>query len=334
MKTKQAIAFIMFFLFFAEARSQDVIRIDTVSYSYYNTVFNGYTHVKSYQITNISDKECLTWVSDTPTKGKSASVLVHEYFIKRKNDFSYIQWMHEEDFGRPISNWTIGTSFLKRIMPNEVFSYIIVKNNDSLVMYDEKIVVISKDEVERCIGGTTFSFDESLFFPFSSICLSDGALEINTIKTAVDYRQLPILSIENENLIPLIDSVVRFYDNIEQKSDSLFITISTSKRPGQEYSILLISSDEHRITIFDGIRDPIGCFYYKNYLFVVYEKESAQFFSPTNTKKSFPYDPHIKDKPFVIDDTHPYWVYYYHNGETKLLGESIPPEYSPQRNDE
>lgn len=180
MVTKQAIAFMTFFLFFAEARSQDAIRIDTVSYSYYNTVFNGYTHVKSYQITNMSDKEYLTWVSDTPTEGKSASVLVHDYFRKRKNDFSYIQWMHEEDSGRPISNWTIGTSFLKRIKPNEDFSYIIVKNNDSLVMFDERIVVISRDEVESCIGGVAFSFDESLFFPFSSICLSVGVLEIQS----------------------------------------------------------------------------------------------------------------------------------------------------------
>ena len=148
------------------------------------------------------------------------------------------------------------------------------------------------------------------------------------------FKQLPILSIENENLIPLIDSVVRFYDNIEQKSDSLFITISTLKRPGQEYSILLISSDEHRITIFDGYRDPIGCFYYKDYLFVVYEKESEQFFSSTNTKKSFRYDPHIKDKIFVIDDSQPYWYYYCYGDCFVLFSECIPPEYSPQHNDE
>lgn len=148
------------------------------------------------------------------------------------------------------------------------------------------------------------------------------------------FKQLPMLSIENENLLPLIDDVVRFYDNIEQKSDSLFITISTLKRSGQENPVLLISSNEHRITIFDGLEDPIGFFYHKNYLFVVYNKESEQFFSTTNTKKSFCYDPHIKDKLFVIDDSQPYWYYKFFGDKFVLLSECIPPEYRLQRNDE
>lgn len=148
------------------------------------------------------------------------------------------------------------------------------------------------------------------------------------------FKQLPGLSIRNENLLPLIDDVVRFYDNIEQKSDSLFITISTLKRPGQEYPILLISSNEHRITIFDGYDDPIGYFYYKNYLFVIYEKESEQFFASTNTQKNFRYDPHIKEKPFVIDDSQPYWYYYCFGDHFVLVSECIPPEYRPKSNDE
>ena len=150
----------------------------------------------------------------------------------------------------------------------------------------------------------------------------------------IKYKQLPMLSIENENLLPLIDDVVRFYDNIEQKSDSLFITISTLKRPGQDNPILLISSNEHRITIFDGYDNPYGYFYYKSYLFVFYEKESEQFFSLTNTKKDFRYDPHIKNKPFVIDDSQPYWYYYFCGDNFVLFGECIPQEYSPLRNDE
>ena len=273
-----------FFLFFAEARSQDAIRIDTVSYSYYNTVFNGYTHVKSYQITNMSDKEYLTWVSDTPTEGKSASVLVHDYFRKRKNDFSYIQWMHEEDSGRPISNWTIGTSFLKRIKPNEDFSYIIVKNNDSLVMYDERIVVISRDEVESCIGGTAFSFDESLFFPFSSICLSDGVLEIPS-KIAIGYKQLPMLSIEKEEIYPLLDNAVNLFDNAENNdkdikkeenihhtNDSIIVIYVNFSRLNKflEYSIIY-SPSNNCLTIHPVVN--------KNHVMIVQDDDKQKFIS-------------------------------------------------------
>lgn len=151
---------------------------------------------------------------------------------------------------------------------------------------------------------------------------------------SIKYKQLPMLSIENENLLPIIDDVVRFYDIIEQRPDSLVITISTLKRTEQESPILLISSNEHRITIFDGQDDPIGYFYYKNYLFVVYEKESELYFSSTNIKKSFRYDPNIKEKPFVIDDSQPYWYYYCFGNNFVLLNECIPPKYRPQSNDE
>ena len=153
-------------------------------------------------------------------------------------------------------------------------------------------------------------------------------------QTIVKYRQLPMLSIEKEDIFPLLDNAVNLYDSIEKKSDSLYFVFNTTKKPENDFYLLQIDSDEYRIKIFDGYREPIGYFCYKSYLFVVYGKESEQFFSSTNTKKSFRYDPHIKDKLFVLDDSHPFWVYYYYKGKTKLLGKSIPQEYLPQRIDE
>jgi hypothetical protein len=138
------------------------------------------------------------------------------------------------------------------------------------------------------------------------------------------YKQLPMLLIENEGLIPLFDKSVSFIDTIEEKPDSLFFTINTHKRSKQDYYTLQISSKEHRITIFNGYEDPIGYFYYKNHLFIVYNQESEQFFSETNNKKSFCYDPKIKDKLLVIDDSLPYWDYLYYNDKFILCGESIP----------
>ena len=143
-----------------------------------------------------------------------------------------------------------------------------------------------------------------------------------------EYKQLPLLAVENQEIIPLLDNSTEFFDQIDTKSDSLYFIIRTHKRPEQNFKILQIDSNEHRDAIFDGYDDPIGFFYYKNYLFVVYDKDSEVFFSLTDTKKSFYYN-FTKDNLQIIDDTHPYWVYYYNNGMFNLLGQSIPDEYKP-----
>ena len=145
-----------------------------------------------------------------------------------------------------------------------------------------------------------------------------------------EYKQLPLLAVENQEIIPLLDNSTEFFDQIDTKSDSLYFIIRTHKRPEQNFKILHIESNEHRDAFFDDYDDPIGFFYYRNYLFVVYDKESEEFFSQTDIKKRFYYDPPAKDKLQVIDDSHPYWVYYYNNGIFNLLGQSIPDEYKPQ----
>ena len=144
--------------------------------------------------------------------------------------------MQEEDYGRPISNWTIGTSFLKRIKPDEVFSYIIVKNDDSQSEYGERIVVISRDEVERCLGEAASSFEESLFFPFFSICLSDGAMEIQSKAAMDDYRQLPILT---------DDKGIKKEGNNHHKNDSIIVTYVNFSRKNKfwEYNIIYSPSN-------------------------------------------------------------------------------------------
>ena len=140
----------------------------------------------------------------------------------------------------------------------------------------------------------------------------------------LEYKQLPMLHVENDSLVPLINHAIDYFDNMDVKPDSLFFTISTLKRPDQDFHTLLISSDHHRITIFNGYNDPIGFFYHNDYLFIVYNEESKQFFSTSNTKRSFHFDPHIKDKLQVIDDSQPYWYYYYYDGSFELFRECLP----------
>ncbi len=150
----------------------------------------------------------------------------------------------------------------------------------------------------------------------------------------LEYKQLPMLRVENEGLIPLINHAIDYFDNMDVKPDSLFLTISTLKRPNQDYHTLLISSNEYRITIFNGYDNPIGFFYHNNYLFIVYDEESRQFFSTSSIKKSFYIDPYIKDKLQVIDDSQPYWYYYYHDGSFVLLRECLPFSDDDQNNEE
>ena len=162
---------------------------------------------------------------------------------------------------------------------------------------------------------------------FLSVCRPQTPVVIKS-------KQLPKLSIENKDLLSLVDDIARFFDSVEQKNDSLFITIHTYQRPGHDFYTLLMSSNQYRITIFDGCEDPIGYFYHDNYLFVVYNKDSEQFFSATGVQKSFYYNPKIKDKQQIIDDSQSYWWYYYKDGNFVLFGECIPPQYDNQNNEE
>ena len=45
----------------------------------------------------------------------------------------------------------------------------------------------------------------------------------------------------------------------------------------------------------------------------------------------FEYVPDSDDQLVIIDDSRPYWVYYYLNDRFVLYGESIPDEYRNQR---
>jgi len=303
-----------------------------------------WTMVYESEITVFFQNGVVRWTKDNHNKSKQSP---YTYNIQLFQEYIYsnIRW-NELDFQtlqkKPIVHLGYETDSIDKI------DNVKILRSSGYAQFDEEAVRVLKS-----IPSISVSFVKGKYLRHSytyrivfdiekarrfrrvvETSLFDSIQTNNHYEKAYNFTQLPLLSIENGNLIPLIDSVVRFYDSFEQKSDSLFITISTLKRPEQEYPILLISSNEHRITIFDGLEDPIGFFYHKNYLFVVYNKESEQFFSTTNTKKSFCYDPHIKDKLFVIDDSQPYWYYKFFGDKFVLLSECIPPEYRLQRNDE
>lgn len=169
MNLKKLFILLVFVLWCFSASCQ--IKVDTVICDFYNEVIQQNQTIEFYTITNTTQEEYLSWVSSTPTSGLSCEDIINDYFKKRKGGFSYIQWMYEEDMARPKSNWTIGFTFLKSIKPKETFTYIVEKNPDTVSVYQDRIVIVAKGEVDRCLKH--LRLNEEYFFPWSMVFLSE-----------------------------------------------------------------------------------------------------------------------------------------------------------------
>lgn len=169
MNQKKPFLLLVFVLWCVGASCQ--ITVDTVICSFYNEIIQQNQTIEFYTVTNSTQEEYLSWVSSTPTSGLSCENIIYDYFKKRKGDFNYFQWMYEEDMARPESNWTIGFTFLKSIKPNETFTYIVERTQDAVSVYQDRIVIVAKREVDRCLKH--LRLNEEYFFPWSMVFLSE-----------------------------------------------------------------------------------------------------------------------------------------------------------------
>lgn len=163
----KAMIYICFFLFCAmNLNAQCKIQIDTVIYRYFNGLTEQPQIIKKYQITNNSTEDYLTWVSLIPINNKSTIELIHDFFKRRKGDFSLIEMIYENLLERqPVS---IGYSFIKNITTNKTFSYFIVKTDINSTIYEDRIVIIKKKEVEQYLK---MQIEEKIFSQLSNIFL-------------------------------------------------------------------------------------------------------------------------------------------------------------------
>lgn len=158
--------YIIFLLIGFSLNVQSQIRIDTLSYSYLDGITHKDRVIDTYRITNNSNEEYLTWISLDSVNCKSNIDLVHDYFKKRKGDFSYMDMFYEHLLDeQPIS---IGYSFIKNIKKGETFSYSIAKTDTNSTFYQDRIVVMKRKEVEEYLRD---KLDEKYFFKFSQIFL-------------------------------------------------------------------------------------------------------------------------------------------------------------------
>lgn len=95
MKIISYIFFSIFLFFTMGLNAQDKIHIDTISFCYFDGITEQTQTIDKYQITNNSSEDYLTWISLVPINKKSNIELIHDFFKKRKGDFSLIEMMYE-----------------------------------------------------------------------------------------------------------------------------------------------------------------------------------------------------------------------------------------------
>lgn len=169
MKTVSRIYFLIVVFVTMVSSARCGVRIDTVSLNYDNGIVEKKQIVVNYQLTNGSNEDYLTWVSLTPIGKKSDKELIYEFFKQRKGDFTWLQMMYEGLLETQPVN--VGYSFVKNISPNGTFSYYVCKTDETSTFYEDRIVIIQREKVERYLRE---KIDDKCFFQLPYIVLTEG----------------------------------------------------------------------------------------------------------------------------------------------------------------
>jgi hypothetical protein len=168
MKIRAHIILLTLLLVVTACDPQRQIQIETAEVSYYNGITDKNEIIESYRITNNSDEDYLTWVSLEPINERSNIELVHDYFKKRKGDFTFLEAMFENLLDEQPT--IIGYSFVKNINPGETFSYFISQSETASNFYQERIVLIKRKEVEQYLR---MEINDKYFYESPSIILTE-----------------------------------------------------------------------------------------------------------------------------------------------------------------
>ena len=150
--------------------------------------------------------------------------------------------------------------------------------------------------------------------------------QIQCQETKKESKLIHLLQIECDCIYPSLDHAISLFDNIESKNDTLLFFIDIVKRPQDSIYMLHIEYEKNIDFCFNYFRPVYGYFYYRNCLFIVSGLDSEKFFLQKDNMTCFKYVPDSDDQLIIIDDSNPYWVYYYLNNRFVLYGESIPNE--------
>lgn len=140
--------FVIIYFAFLCVRSMGQISIDTCTCVFFDEFINTYSYISSYKITNNTKEDYITWVSCKCTNYITNEEAIRCYFENRIEDYSLSFLLYENLLNSSMTN-RIGTSFMKRIKPQESFEYLIQKKNSSPCYFENHIFVISLKEIEK-----------------------------------------------------------------------------------------------------------------------------------------------------------------------------------------
>lgn len=169
MKIKAHILLLILLLISIACNTQGQIEIEASEVNYFNGITGKNEIMESYRIKNNSNEDYLTWVSLEPINERSNIELVHDFFKKRKGDFNFLEAMFENILDEQPT--AIGYSFIKNINPGETFSYYISHNETVSILYQERIVLIKRKEVEQYLR---MQLDDKYFYESPSIILTEN----------------------------------------------------------------------------------------------------------------------------------------------------------------
>jgi hypothetical protein len=162
---KANIVILLLVLCCLKLNAQDTLQINQTSLNYFDGVTEKECYIDKVLIINRSSEDYFTWISIVPIKNKSNSELIRDYFLKRKGDFNLLEMMYENLL---CDKQDIGYSFIKNIASGSSFLYCISKKKLYSTFYRDRLVFISKKEVERCLRQ---SLKELHFYPYTDIFL-------------------------------------------------------------------------------------------------------------------------------------------------------------------
>lgn len=156
-----------------------------------------------------------------------------------------------------------------------------------------------------------------MFKKYLIICFVCFNIMVAKSENIVINDSLPILKLENNELLNIIDSFLEHEKLMEYYDSNLVFHINILNRNG--ITLVSISSTD----IFIKIGTEIGCFTFKNNFFIVTSNHETNLFERTKDKIKFdfyqPQEEIYDSSGYVIieiyeDDSHTQWNYILLNG--------------------